>query len=204
MSDARIGRIVAAAVHQAVADHMPMRLEFYETYLRPIRFRQASLGAASFAAALSFLRLEDDAYAPIVARAGQYAADWTFASVSRVRRAWWRRLPRGVRARVALRLVRRIATETTHDVRVRSSYRGWAGRLDIKHSPFCDVRRPAEAPLCGYFATALETLCRHLHVPADVRIAGCRATGQPHCLIVLDAPASSSGVPETERAEEVA
>jgi hypothetical protein len=204
MTDARIGRVVAAAVHQAVADHMPMRLDFYENYLKPIRFRQATLGAASFAAALSFLRLEQDAYGPVVSRAGRYAADWTFASLPLVRRALWQRLPRGYRARAALRLARRIAIEAAPEVRARTSYQGTAGRLDIRHSPFCEVRRPAEAPLCGYFASALDTLRGHLRLSGAVKIAGCLATGQPYCLLTLDTAASSMDRAEAPDAEEVA
>jgi predicted hydrocarbon binding protein len=204
MTDVRIGRIVAAAVHQAVADHMPLRLEFYEHYLKPMRFRQASLGAASFAAALSFLRLEPGAYEPVVTRAGRYAADWTFASVPRLRRAVWRRLPRRFRLRAALRLARQIVAETAPEVRARAFVGDREGRLDINHSLFCEVRKPVEAPLCGYFASALNTLCRHLRVPADVRIVGCRATGHPHCLLALEALASDAMQGGTQHSSEVA
>jgi hypothetical protein len=204
MTDARIGRIVAAAVHQAVADQMPMQLDFYEHYLKPMRFRQPNLGAASFAAALSFLRQEADAYDPIVARAGRYAADWTFAAAPRVRRAVWQRLPCGLRTRAALRLARQVVADAAPGSPVRSSYRGHEGRLDIKRSPFCEVRKPADAPLCGYFASALEALCGRLRVPAQVRIVGCRATGEPYCLLALDTALPTVGRLDSGHSPEVA
>ena len=62
MGESRIGRVVVASLHQALADHLPTRLEFYESYLRPLRMRAGAVGVASFSAALSFLKHEDAAW----------------------------------------------------------------------------------------------------------------------------------------------
>ena len=77
MSEPRIGRVLVASLHQAIADLLPNRLDFYENWLNPTGLREGTIGLAPLSAVLSFLRTEGDAYDLITARAGQYAADWT-------------------------------------------------------------------------------------------------------------------------------
>ena len=36
MREPRIGRLVIAALHQAIAEALPLRLEFYENWLKPL------------------------------------------------------------------------------------------------------------------------------------------------------------------------
>ena len=113
MTEARIGRVVVASLHEALAHQVPLRLEFYETYLRPMGMRAGTIGAASFTAALSFLRREPGgAYGPVVQQAGALAAEWTFANVPALRRTLWSRFPLGVRRRWALRLTARLVDGT--------------------------------------------------------------------------------------------
>ena len=75
MRDTRIGRVLAASLHQAIVDILPARLEFYENWLSSAGFRKGTIGLAPIQAVLSFLRREGDAYALVVARAGEYAAE---------------------------------------------------------------------------------------------------------------------------------
>ena len=75
--DARIGRVLVASLHQAIADVLPDRLEFYENWLTVPGLREGTIGLAPLSAVLSFLRLEGEAYNRTTARAGEYAADWT-------------------------------------------------------------------------------------------------------------------------------
>ena len=61
MREPRIGRLVIAALHQAIAEALPLRLEFYENWLKPLGLLKEGkhIGPAPFSAALSFLRRED-------------------------------------------------------------------------------------------------------------------------------------------------
>jgi hypothetical protein len=185
MSEARIGRVVVAALHQALGDQLPLRLEFYEHYLRPMRLREGNVGAASFLAALSFLRHEDDAWEPVMTGAGRLAADWTFASMTRVRRGWYRRLPARWRARIALRLSRDLAADTVPGSRARVVSARGGSRLQITGSAFCDVRETSETPMCGFYGAVVERFCERLDVAGCVRWQACRAMGQPACVLEL-------------------
>src|SRR5215831_17686724 len=109
MSDLRIGRIVAASLHQSISDELPDRLEFYELYLRSQGLRDGTIGLAPITAVLGFLRTEP-AYADVVQRAGRLAAAWTIASMSPLRRRLIGVLPRRLRARVALGIAAGIVT----------------------------------------------------------------------------------------------
>jgi len=195
MSEPRIGRIVVASLHQALADCLPLRLEFYEDYLRPVRLREGRVGAASFLAALSFLRREGDAWASVMARAGRHAADWEVASLSPLRRAWYRHLPGALRLRAVLRLARHLVADTTPASRARSRVSGGAGRLEIVQSAFCDVREPAPAPLCHFYLAAVERLAELLGVDAGVTWHGCRATGNEVCDLGISTTRLASGPP---------
>src|SRR5512142_832406 len=107
MAEAGIGRILVASLHQGIADLLPSRLEFYENWLNPMGLRNGTIGLAPLLAVFSFMRREGDAYALISDRAGSYAADWTVAEISPVRRWAIRRLPSSMRAHSALKVARK-------------------------------------------------------------------------------------------------
>jgi hypothetical protein len=189
MSEARIGRIAAVAVHEAVAARLPLRLEYYEYWLRPPRLLAGSVGVASFQAVLSFLRQEEAGiYDTVVAEAGQHAADWLFADVPVWTRLRWRWLPRGHRFNAALRLGRRLADASYSGTHGRAKWRRRQGSLEIDGSPFCSVRTPTDAPLCGFYLAALERLCEHLDLQADVHHESCRAMGASQCVLAVAPP----------------
>ena len=82
MSDAGIGRVLVASLHQGIADILPNRLSFYENWLNAEGLRQGTIGLAPLLAVLSFLRQEEgEAYQIITTRAGEYAAEWTVESM---------------------------------------------------------------------------------------------------------------------------
>ena len=54
MTDAAVGRLLVASLHQGIADLLPMRLEFYEAWLHPSGLREGRIGLAPLAAVLSF------------------------------------------------------------------------------------------------------------------------------------------------------
>ena len=71
MSEPRIGRVLVASLHQAIADVLPERLEFYENWLSSSGLREGTIGLAPLSAVLSFLRGEGAAlYDQVTRRAG--------------------------------------------------------------------------------------------------------------------------------------
>lgn len=173
------------ALHQAIAEALPLRLEFYESYLDPRRLRTGNLGLASFGAALSFLRRDGGAYAVVVRESGRLAADWTWETLPRYRRASWRRLPASWRARAVLRVARRLVADTVDSSRATSRVTRGVGRLVIEGSGFCDTRAVAAEPLCGFYAAAIERWCEHLSLVGRARAEECRVLGAAACVIVL-------------------
>jgi bacteriochlorophyll 4-vinyl reductase len=186
MTEARIGRVVVAALHEALAHQLPLRIEFYETYLRPMGMRAGTIGAASFTAALSFLRREPGgAYEPVVRQAGALAAEWTFANVPALRRTLWSRFPLGVRRRRALRLTARLVDGTMRGARGRTVGARSSPTLAITGSPFCDLRQHADAPMCGFYTAALRYFFQRLDVPCDVDVVACQASGAARCELAV-------------------
>lgn len=201
MTEARIGRIVAAAVHQALADRLPLRLEFYENWLKPMRLRAGTVGLAAFLAVLSFLREEDDhEYRPILRLAGCYAAEWSYAASSRWSRLWRRRLPHARRQRAALDLTRQLVELTSGTSRGTVHWRRGTGVLEIRGSVFCEVRTPRSEPLCDFYAGALDRYAELLGVDRVAQAESCRATGSETCRIRL-APGPAASLREGEAIE---
>ena len=99
MSEPRIGRVLVASLHQAIADVLPNRLEFYENWLSVSGLREGTIGLAPLFAVLSFLRTEGAAYEQITVRAGEYAAEWTVNSLAPLERRFIRALPAALRTR---------------------------------------------------------------------------------------------------------
>ena len=91
MIERGVGRLLVASLHQGIADLLPTRLEFYESWLNPRGLRDGRIGLAPLAAVLSFLRQEGEAYRLIAGRAGEYTADWTFSEQSALERWMIRR-----------------------------------------------------------------------------------------------------------------
>ena len=106
-----------ASLHQAIADVLPARLEFYEAWLNPVGLREGRIGLAPLAAVLSFLRQEGDAYRWVTERAGEYAAEWTVADLAH-HSSVIRHAPMRLRARLVMRVARAM---------IRRTYRGSSG-----------------------------------------------------------------------------
>ena len=62
MTDAGVGRLLVASLHQGIQDVLPTRLDFYESWLNPAGLRDGRIGLAPMAAVLSFLRQEGEPY----------------------------------------------------------------------------------------------------------------------------------------------
>jgi hypothetical protein len=175
MVDAGIGRLLISSLHQGIADVSPNRLEFYENWLSPTGMRDGRIGLAPLGAVLSFLHREEaPANQQIVARAGRYAADWTFADLSSLRRWYLRRLPMNMRARASLNLGKRLIFATVRQSRVTTRFQGTTAGIDISSALFDQLRDPATIPMRAFYASAIDRLLAHCAVDAEVTVTSDR------------------------------
>ncbi len=178
--------MVAASLHQAIADELPARLEFYESWLKPESLREGRLGVAPFGAALSFLRSEGGAYDRIVERAGTYAADWTVLGLPALQRGLLHRAPSWVRRRLVLDVAHDLVRRSFPEARAGGRWRKGVGQIEIRGSVFCGVRQAAPGPLCGFYAATVKSLLTAFGLAVEVRVDRCRAVDRNRtCLMTL-------------------
>jgi predicted hydrocarbon binding protein len=196
MSEPRIGRVLVASLHQAIAEVLPMRLEFYENWLSSSGLRDGTIGLAPLSAVLSFLRTEGEPYTVITVRAGEYAADWTVASLSELERRFVRALPMTLRARAALRVARALVRSTYPGSRAIVRLKRDQATIDLRGSLFCEVREASTHPLCGYYAAAIERVLHLFGIRASARVTECRAgSGRKGCLMAVVVRGASADEP---------
>ena len=186
MTDAGVGRLLVASLHQGIQDVLPTRLDFYESWLNPAGMRDGKIGLAPMAAVLSFLRQEGEQYDEIARRAGQYTAEWMVQAMSPLERRFAKALPARLRLWYVMRLARRLVRQTYAGSRAVMRRRsGGVSAVDLRGSLFCQVREPTAQPLCEFYSAAIRRLTELFQLEFDVRTDGCRGTGAPKCLIVL-------------------
>ena len=186
MSEARIDRLLAAALHQAIADLLPMRLEFYESYLRPRGWREDAVNIAPVTAVLSFLRHEDgEYYDAIMVQAASYASTWWMAAQPWHVRVGGRLLPVPMRLRQVGTLARRHFERSYRGTKVRVRVRRRRLELEIRGSIFCGTRDHDQHPHCRYYLAFVEALVAGDGVDYAGDIAACRAIGGDHCVVGL-------------------
>jgi len=183
MREAGIGRVLVASLHQGIADILPTRLDFYENWLNAEGLREGTIGLAPLHAVLSFLRQEGDAYRIITMRAGEYAAEWTVASMPAVQRAIIKAAPSWFRTRLVVGEARRLVRTSYQGSRAMSRIRRGSARIDVRASIFCTVREPVPHPLCEYYAAAVTKLLAIFNVRAETKVVACRGTGEPTCVL---------------------
>ena len=175
MSEPRIGRVLVASLHQAIADVLPMRLEFYENWLNVAGLREGTIGLAPLSAVLGFLRTEGEMYDRITARAGEYAADWTVHNLTPFERRLFRALPSPLRVRAALRTSRALVRATYPGSRAIIRLKRGTASVDLRGSLFCEVREASVLPLCGFYASAIVRVLQLFALQADAHVSECRA-----------------------------
>jgi hypothetical protein len=185
MTEGGVGRVLVASLHQAIADLLPLRLEFYEAWLNPVGLREGRIGLAPLAAVLSFLRQEGDAYQLIVGRAGEYAAEWTVTDMPNFRRSVIRAMPLPLRVRLVMRTARTMIRKTHGGSKGIVRWQKERGAIDIRGSLFCEVRDPVRQPLCEYYRSAIRRVMQLFDVNVDIETEQCRATGAGQCLMVV-------------------
>jgi predicted hydrocarbon binding protein len=185
MTDATIGRLLVAPLHQAITDVLPARVDFYEYWLTGEGLRGGTIGRAAMMAVLGFLRAEGGAYAAVMAEAGTLAADWAVDAAGAFERRAIAALPTPLRLRAALGFVKRVnrrgysATQTV--VRVR---RGVA-RVELRDSIFCQAREAQSQPLCGFHASLIARVLARFDLRAGVVIDSCRSAGAADCVMTV-------------------
>jgi hypothetical protein len=205
MADARIGRVLPASLHHAVAVRLPARLDFYEDWLKPSSLVHGSVPPSAVLAVLSFLRQEVDRGRAVTVLAGAAAAEWTFDQQPAWRRLWWRCLPVRARARRAIGLLRDLMRSTSETCRVRGRLSAGLARLDVVDSLFCDSKRVSDVPDCWFAAGAARRFLERVRVHAQVDIDACRSMGQTAgCVLVVELLGTLRAVPplDTETDED--
>ena len=177
--------MLAACLHEAIADELPQRLEFYEEWLRGQGMRDGSIGLAPISAVLGFLRTEGDAYDRVVSRAGSMAADWSVAALSPFRRRTGIALPRPFRTRAAFGIVRAIAVDVCSTTKLKARVRRPAATMTVIGSPFCLTREPQSKPLCGFYASLATQTLHQFGLQAEGRVERCRTMGADDCGVVV-------------------
>jgi hypothetical protein len=185
MIETGIGRLLVASLHQAIADLLPTRLEFYEAWLNPAGLRDGRIGLAPLAAVLSFLRQEGEPYRFVAARAGEYSAEWWVAELHTFKRTVIRAAPPGLRVHLVMQLARSMIRSTYRGSRAVVRWRKGKGAVNIRGSIFCEVRDRVEQPLCEFYASAIRRLMFLFGLDAEVGTEQCRATGDGQCLMVV-------------------
>ena len=194
MIEAGIGRLLVASLHQGIADLLPTRLEFYESWLNPSGLRDGRIGLAPLAAVLSFLRQEGEPYRLIVGRAGEYTAEWTVADMAGYKRAIIRAAPPVLRVHLVMRVARTMIRTTYKGSRAIVKWKKGKGAIDIRGSIFCEVRDRTEQPLCEFYASAIRRLMYLFNLDVEVGTEQCRATGAGQCMMsILVRPTESAG-----------
>jgi hypothetical protein len=196
LSEPRIGRVLVASLHQAIGDILPNRLEFYENWLNVSGLREGTIGLAPLSAVLGFLRTEGKAYELITARAGEYAADWTFHGLTPLQRRLFLALPKPLRVRAALRTSRALVRSTYPGSRAVIRLRRGTASVDLRGSLFCEVRETSVFPLCGFYASAIARVLHLFALRADAHVSECRAGGRRKgCLLSISVKGASVDEP---------
>jgi hypothetical protein len=199
MTERHVGRLLVAALHQALAEELPPRLDFYEHWLKSETLREGALHVASLSAVLGFLRREE-AYDRVVARAGTLAAEWAVASLPSARRRLIGWLPRRWRTGAALGVARATARLMGHETDLRGRREGERVKVEVRHSLFCETRTLHPGPLCGFYAALVARTLTCFDVDAIGRPSTCRAAGGATCTIDVDLSGSAAAPSSFEAA----
>lgn len=186
MTEARIGRLVPACLHQAIQDALPLRLDFYEHWLHSEALHNGSIGLAPLTAVLGFLRKEGAGYNQVVERAGTLAAEWTVASMSPFQKRMVAALPRPLRVRAVLRIACEIVRDVSSRSQAKRRLRRGHAYIDVESSFFCSVRDTQPAPLCNFYAAATAEALRAFGVSARGRAERCRAVDGATCSMAIE------------------
>jgi hypothetical protein len=181
-----IGRVLVASMHQAIADELPTRVDFYDHWLGGQRMRDGSVGLAPMTAVLGFLRAEGEPYHAVMKRAGIYAADWTVDSLGAMERRFIHSQPRWWRLRSVMRLTARTIRAGYQPVKTKVRVKKNQAWFEVRQSLFCRVRAPQGAALCDYHAALIVQMMSRFDLPSTVTIEQCAGTQDSHCSVAVE------------------
>ncbi len=182
MAELKIGRAIGAALHQAISEILPARVEFYEEWLTLDRIREGTLSRAKVGAVLSFLRKEPSGYNEVVGRAGHHTAEWSLDVLPSFRGRLLCQMPLSLRVWAGLRRGARLIRGLHSDGRLRWTRRRGCVVVTIEGSLFCQVRVHSSAPLCRFYSTLLERCLESCVVAGSLATPRWRGGGRdPGC-----------------------
>ncbi len=176
-------RLLPASLHQAIAELLPLRLEFYENWLRPFDLFRGTVGSPQILAVLSFLRKEGDDYDLVMCRAGEHVAQSFIEDISGFTRSVACMLPVRWRVRVVLQLCSSLVKKIDNQSRAMVEVKRDSALFEIHGSPFCSIRGVVEKPLCVFYVIVLERVMNFLDISAKAQVDGCCARGDEVCLV---------------------
>src|SRR4029079_13831142 len=100
----------------------------------------------------------------------RYAAEWTYAELSVLRRWYIRKLPTAPRSRAALSLGKKLILATVRESKVKTSMSGASAGIDISSALFDQLRDPATIPMRGFYASAIARLLEQCGIDAEVGV----------------------------------
>jgi hypothetical protein len=173
--DIRVGRVLVAALQQAIAEELPTRSEFYDHWLGPDGRRDGTLGFAPMTAVVGFLRTEGAGYQRVAEHAGRLVAAWTLDDAG-----WWTRrmvprLPRWWRARAMCRRIAAVIADTCSATRATARVSRGVVTFDVRDSVFCGAREAPASPLCAFYAALLVAMFASVDVVVSGQMEQCRA-----------------------------
>ena len=180
MTEAHIGRLVAACLHQAIVERIAAAARVLRALagLGRAPRRRHRTGADSRPWSVS-CGPKASGYERVVERAGELAALWSIETLTPFRRRSISWLPHALRLRAALRAASSIVRDVSRTSRPRTRVAGAAARLEVSASLFCAVRGQSEVPLCGFYATLVVETLRQFNIGSTSRLETCRGMGAP-------------------------
>jgi predicted hydrocarbon binding protein len=97
-------------------------------------------------------------------------------------------MPTMLRARIAMRLAKKVVTHGYQGSRAIAKLRRGKGTLTVRNSVFCTVREPFDGPLCVFYSAALAHLFTLVGITSEVRVSTCQGLGDSACVIGVTLP----------------
>lgn len=176
--DVRVGRVLVAALQQAITEELPTRSEFYDHWLGPDGRRDGTLGQAPMAAVVGFLRTEGAGYQRVVEHAGRLVAEWSWNDASGWTKHWVPRLPRWWRTRAMCRRIAAIAADTCPATIAKATVSRGVVTFVVRESVFCNAREVPASPLCAFYGSLLVTMFASVNLVVSGRMDQCRARAE--------------------------
>ena len=82
-----------------------------------------------------------------------------------------------------LRLAKRLVRDSFKSGRLTFRLRKGVASVELRESPFCNVREPFPNSLCGFYVAAFNRLCKLFDITSHIDVVSCRGAGERACLM---------------------